>query len=898
MNDKIINMIGQINKTIKYTSCKLNLINDNDDAIYLLEMFIKNKAYLNNFIRNLTFNYDITPHGETKLRRYICNGRNEVTFIKYIHETTNIQDDLYDPSKKSYFCKMNTDIIDKIISKTDLNNIFDDFYLSMMFDKNYYEKIKYKDIYYESDEIIILPVITLFYVSKNVLNKIVNYNKNRYTNDYQDILESLVFNVIIKPDNYDELAKIYESYKLTGNNDTKLYLTKQLLLQKNFSIYHIISANNEKCDSLIYNKFNNIRDQIHKFYQDTLHLSEDMINNINITFNTFHPHNCWPKINVYYRNLYKGHYKYIRLTQYLGSVPYEIFLKCLENCNDLDIYMSSFKEPLINYYDLKNDCYDSQYTIATADIKKGKKIELKTWLTQREKIYRLPVTSNIKNNKINNSFTINKIYNIPYSKYNKICSLSACISFANDPKNYILNIIPHTNEYIKNLGSYDINELNQYLNSDTFLIETLGHNNNDTNNNNNNNANNNNDTNNKKNSSINFYHCRKDNLKYIIEIIQMDCLNCDGKIIKSPCITTQFENHNMTTMNNIYALDIRENAMLAFEYQDFIRNNFHIYIHIIIFNIIHNATNLNIISDVAIKLINLKNKLIANNVIEKDEDTYLENLLEPYTIANINKYIWINDTTYPFIMVADPLYVKYGTDNTFKMLIWYCHQKIMTIEKLYMIIDNIYNVMITKKVKNLSSMILNLDDYCKIFDLDKNIALTDYIFNAASLFDKNGTFINNKYKLDEFIETYRRQQDSYNLFAYFHYHNSSGFETLHIHIVNRNTFSMETPLNRIYEKYNQGPVYNEAMYNINNNYDWLSKLWLKDHVIRIIMDLDDTKNKIKKFKIYGDITDTIKFNLIFDYFINKHYDHDFLIKLYHNNFNTIDNFLKILFEQS
>lgn len=93
------------------------------------------------------------------------------------------------------------------------------------------------------------------------------------------------------------------------------------------------------------------------------------------------------------------------------------------------------------------------------------------------------------------------------------------------------------------------------------------------------------------------------------------------------------------------------------------------------------------------------------------------------------------------------------------------------------------------------------------------------------------------------------------------------------------------------------PLINDAIYNINNNYDWFTTDWIQKHNVRTVLDLDViTKDLINLFKLNTHITINDIINLVFKRL--SRYGNDYLFRLYELNKNTIKEFITYVSNQS
>lgn len=852
----LLSIIKNLNKVTKHTSCRYDM-ETNSMNFYITETFLNTPNYILTFLKNLTFLTDITPRKETTLKRYTATGPHEITFVTNIKTPYQKNRD-YKPNDTAYFCPINLNLINKFINDTDPNDLYDDFYLSIMFDNNMTEKIHYKDLYYEDELVIIFPLVTMTYINKDFLQKLTT-KQAQLSEEQESLLSSVIFQTIIKPTNYIALQNKYLEYLKTMSKVQRTHICFNLLQQPYISAFHVLNNN------VPYTLLLQVQTKIHKFYETKFNITNTASIKLNIA--TFHPHNLWMQINANYKSVYKIVGSYVRLTSYHGTIPYDVLLTTIKNHGTLDNqYTSSFKKSLIRNYNLTignntniNDCNETSFqyhkTISTPT-------QVKRWLLQRQKI--TPINNEYikKNNFLR--LQVLKIYSAKLSTYNKLCPITL-LAVIND-KYYIINIIQDTLSYIEKIFSINPHGAKEYLQDELVLLETLIS---------------------PRSNETSFYHCHKNSLKYVIEIIPVPCAISNF----TDCKLNSFEAHNAPYLKNIYSLDIIENETLAFEHLAFLQNNFTIQLPIVIYNIIQVSAQSKILPYAIPKLLEFSKKITTDN--------YLNYLLDPYIKSNYthNKYIWNNDNL-PFIAIASRRYVLDDTPSNFKYLIWYCHYKQqITNEILDMIIELLYQhiTSFNNTYQTIFEISLSKDAYTEIF----NTTLENYLFNATSLFNQETLKFNEKKKeLDTFLKNFKHYINKPYVYTYFHYYNGQGLTTLHLHIIDRNFSSdYESEINEIYDQHAVGPLINDAIYNINNNYDWFTTDWIQKHNVRTVLDLDViTKDLINLFKLNTHITINDIINLVFKRL--SRYGNDYLFRLYELNKNTIKEFITYVSNQS
>lgn len=216
--------------------------------------------------------------------------------------------------KNTHICYLTKSMINKMTKKPK----YELFYLDLMFNDNNKE--------------IQLAKPFLDYKESKIEKKLLII-KNENT------LENIIFEIIVLPDNYENLKKIYNNY-LQDSDKNKLKKIKQKLNNENFkSLFHLNKNNIQKLIQ--------IKNDILKFFKDNFDLDADTIK---IQVSDLNSNNNWLSIKVFYRDINKGNYKFMRLTEISRTVDLFDVINILEkvveqNKSPFDYYTFRFMNP-------------------------------------------------------------------------------------------------------------------------------------------------------------------------------------------------------------------------------------------------------------------------------------------------------------------------------------------------------------------------------------------------------------------------------------------------------------------------------------------------------------------------------------------------------------------------
>lgn len=791
-------------KIVWYNPCRSFIAFDKDykySSMGIIDFFVNDVTFYETFLKNIKIN----KFGDNNT--YFASAINSVLFLltknnQYNNKNISILSESLEPS---YFCPVNLSFINKIIKQIDMKQSYEKFYVDLLFNNTNVERIKYKDISEEYTDCIIVPNTTNSCINKKMIDIVtrIKSKMNNKTISYTP-LSSISFVVIIKPDDYNELQKEYANIKDTQ----ELYKFYEKLRQTEYiSPYHIIAKGAElyKTDKLkhqeYYNKFARIRDNIYSFYDKKLGIT-NMDECISINIQTFYPQNLWIDISVTFRNIYESEYNYIRLINYHGSILYRDFLNCMKFGDNLDNkYMTSFKDSMIKKYNLTvglddKDCLTSVYNIMS---------------NTKKEITNENSSDLIINGKLIN-FTVKKVFLYKIAKTGAICSHTVCM-YAND-KHYLITIVPNTINFLNNI--YNTNVKNKEIRKLLANINTS--------------------QDNFCNDNLCFYFIDKCELKYRIEIIEMNCYDCE--MFKKECELNEFEMKNYATFNNEVYLPFIENNIVANKLHKVIAENFKTMPGIITFNILYNLHIHDITDDIIL------NKL--KTLYQKIDNKYILGLL------NNKNSITVYDKDLQFICVDAEEYVLIGGNENFRRVIWFVGLITKSKQELSDLVDTFISIMNEKDKSDIS---LKLSDYARllnVININENINeyFENYLFNAYSLYDSNGDFTDMKHKLDTFIR--KLKGDDY-LYIFYHYHNALQYCTLHLHVVNRYNQGLfpSKVLTRLSRKIASYQSTDERVYYETNDYFKMSKYSYFRHTFRVVMNI----NKLKHLRLKSNLDD-------------------------------------------
>lgn len=471
-----------------FNQCKLNL-NNNGKTAYLMENFMFDVPYMTKFLQNIRYSDLQTNSIDTYISYAIATGSNYITLV-----LSDSDYKIIDTYRSVTTCFLSKRLINDVNQYTlNKNNKYSDlyrhFFLDLLFNPNNVEKLKFKNILYiETDDIIMTPNINLFYVNPTVISMlssnstkhhIKSNTKSRFVKS--DILKNIIFDVLVKPDNYGQLQDMYMRWLDNRDESILESICVSLYEQQYVSVYHLNYGSDETL-----RKFLRIRKKIHKFYNAYGYYDTDIKIFIEDQFN----HNAWIDIKVQCLDSNNGDRYNYRITSIVRNRTIDNLITYLKH----EIYPSVGRQRMFDYDQTVQ--YKFKSTDCPLRPTKLTNIRFQTKINF-DKEY---------NNKFEN-FTVHKIFYQKLSKYSSFCSFSVCVDLEIDgvTKRYLVNIKPVTLQYISKLSDDNkYNEINLYLTDPTYntmyneiAYDTI--------------------------TSINFY---KTNLYYVIELVDVQDWKC------------------------------------------------------------------------------------------------------------------------------------------------------------------------------------------------------------------------------------------------------------------------------------------------------------------------------------------------------------------------------------
>lgn len=468
MNIKYIDLI---------TPCHLNieLDNNNYQKLHISEYLSHEPTIMSDFINNLKFIYFKLRRDGIAYRTFAI-GKNHVLY------TFNKKNTRWLPETKtpeySKVCKMNRDVINKIDNKiiglnNDYSKLYQKFFLDIMFNNQSLEKqraIK-NDLYLETNDFIMIPNLHHHFLTHEYYKLLHDFNNSK-KKIKPGFMKDVIFMIIIKPNNYDELKNLYSEYIEEKDNLILDKLCHTLYQQPFRSVYHM-----DYNDKNTANIFVNMKKEIIIFYKKFNYNDNDVMINLSDQF----ANNAWINIRVQCIDKNVGDSLAPRITNEIRSISIDELLNFFEyNINPGDAYQKTLSDIEYKYYDIEENCYepitdiinlnDKEYFIPEGNFIRRNKMDPPE-LDISNKIFDLNISGAFMKN-----FTINRIYFQKLSDLSSFCSISVCITI--DNKNYLLNIKPITNKYILKLSKENIEFVQNYLfhNWNNHIITTY-HNN-------------------------------------------------------------------------------------------------------------------------------------------------------------------------------------------------------------------------------------------------------------------------------------------------------------------------------------------------------------------------------------------------------------------------------------
>ena len=776
--------------------------------MYFNEFFRKELKFYEDFFKELTIldEYISNENESENMKTFHASGTNDILIISSKVETESLN------PENTTWCNLNKSFIDKFIANKE--TIFTKTYLELMFDVDaemehfdYNEKLALR--YYDND-FIMRPNIILSFINKEFRNKIINFKENKQNNiieNYNPIYDT-VFQVIIKPDNiYNELQKLWEKYIESNNDEIFQTLNNGL---KNQVYVNIFNITNKQVD-----KLKRIYKSIIDFFGNKYGVPEE---NILINVATFHQNNLWLDINVEFRDVFKGDYKYIRLTQKHKMIQLKEIIDILEIYGNLDSISDKYQTTMRfsdvdkynfiigkSYYDY-NDNKKTRNTTECIDTYKTPRNNRPPFvrININENLptnIEMDINKNLENETTPKQITIiskNKIKNIKImrvlqqknSKLSSLCSASVCVTI--DGHYFVVNIIPRTHGMLNEMMNRNPKKALDYLYNNNWPLDRC--------------------------RIINREHIEHDildldyykhyDLRYAIEIISInpyDCIGCyipksnDKNCDQTLKYGTRFTQEIALFNRQILLIPINENYTIAKQLESCYKKHFNMKMYLVIYNVIRNIIicyrNKKITFETAKEfisnIIDIESSFNQNKNIDKNYTLW--KLLEDYIYetfynSNTKEKIYVDNNS-QFICVYAASYSLTKNNPEFKLLIWFTTPNITTEHDIKNVIENIKNMEGLNASGNggFDEIDINKEQFKQIYNLDDNtiedILTNNYLYNITSLFKSENTWHDFKYDLDLFIKNCTIHYDISN-YNYTFYHYPTGYytSTLHIHI--------------------------------------------------------------------------------------------------------------------
>jgi hypothetical protein len=210
-------------------------------------------------------------------------------------------------------------------------------------------------------------------------------------------------------------------------------------------------------------------------------------------------------------------------------------------------------------------------------------------------------------------------------------------------------------------------------------------------------------------------------------------------------------------------------------------------------------------------------------------------------ISNKSDILFAPNTDLPFCCVASIEHVLNKVETNGRMVVWYMGFDCGSADG----IDRLVNAFcqLYKNNPTKTTTLTKADVISLLNAIDKNpyTFFKNYVYNVFRLYNLDGTFNKYKYMLDEFITNIKKIKNLVYMFASFHYPNNLKYCTLHLHLTNRYTNSVDTSgvQSNLYKLVAHHQHVDERIYLINNNYFELGKYFYFYHTIRFKVNMNN-----------------------------------------------------------
>ena len=559
------------------------------------------------------------------------------------------------------------------------------------------------------------------------------------------------------------LSKLKENIGSDNPNYIKNRLMEVLFYFMSLEPY--VSLNHLTTDNV--KKLENIRNDIVNFYVERF---EVLPENIKIDVEDIHTRNNWIGIKASYRNIYKGEYEFVRLTQGVRLLSLNDVIEKLkmsvprEGKSVFDNWIYRFLPPsTVRRYRLSVGSFKETVkgTIKRTDnncdefigqsIKRHPYVDLKS----RNQIKDLhPILSRGENEHYVldlGKFEIMKVFKNISLGHTSLCGISVCVK-DNNNNNYVINIIPNTYAYLQTLFTGGNKRLVQrYLFSDNrFMINKIG------------------------NYDTNIVLYNRPDLKYKIEIVELVCFDCSAKKIvgcddsftKSNSQYNEYLAKTIRGIKKLYYVVLMEDHIGAIRYNNKLKENYIFNISLLVYNVIYAFYQFIVRQKVKLKayydsLVNFLDRLLSVEVKYNHNDFFKlfgEIRNNPTSIENNKKVILFKEK--PFICLPSQ-----KINN--KYTIWFMFLEVSDVHEFEIISNNVISILERSEHKTINDIMVKYRDMEEILVSQyKRLTImfgnNDYLFNAYSLFipgKNNSTIVFHRYKylLDIFIENTKKK---------------------------------------------------------------------------------------------------------------------------------------------
>jgi hypothetical protein len=926
-----LNKLYESYKLHMYSKCGIVVnFSDTHDKyknVYITESIATSHNFCERFMKNLLFtNKNISKHKFIKKKSgNMIHVKKESNFFFYHAVGLNklkLIYELKDGKTPDYIyysttdCIISKELVNKIFNiktrNNELSTIFPDTFLKLFFSTA-------PEISWINDnDFILYPNLRKTFYSYDTIKLI---KEKQLINNHDDIsIDQIYFEGLIKCDNYNDLLKLFKANK---------YQNVRMDLYKSEYRSVLYITNSTKLQR-VYNSIVSYFKESYGVYEENILIDLPIFNIINKNYQ-------WIYFSVIIRDIYKGFYEIRTRPQSMGVVTMKDLIKYIDlneqNKGDTHIldgmYRMYAKVNFIEEYKLNEYCptYEKEYRPKIIHFTKALHMHMKKY--NEYSTNKLVKDDIITNGKLQNFKIINVIVNAN-SLLASSCGVGVCCII--NEKHYIFSIIPQTFKYL----SYDYTNKNSAkLNLYDFLKKNIDY------------DADNNVIDDGEYGAYFIKHYYVNNLKYSIQIMNINPYTCDGcnnNLVKDNYLKEIVLYNKKQTL--IKLKGIYDTAQVLLNY---LKENFEISLHIIIYNVIRNIiicynTENRHINDY-IKLFNIiidleekYNKLIGHNY------RFFPKLLEG--CENIDFYtnngnIFVDEKyrhNFKFICVYGKEYMDYKKNTLLKYLIWYTAPDVIGYDNIKAVIYRIVEYIEIKinehykiptynnsynRYNTFHQLLFNKEQYGKIYYLNNeelDNVVNKYVYNISALIDnKNKVYspTDDKINLDEFIKfvdnKFNEKHYIYRSYTN-HYPTFKMFQTLHIHVTFKKTLIMSSSGTMASSfNINSGKFATDSGNMLSKDYmNFNPAIWGKHYSIIFIVlcnkelvqylekNYEKILNNINNYNIYETVYQLLNSNIIFNVFagFTESFVKEYLKCIFMDNdnrnmiVNLFNNFLK------